>query len=252
MLTTVEHLSSHGWNYGTVAWGQPQTFLKLLTLKNFAFPLMIVALIGVLLAALRSQGPLTRLARLMVAVLVIWSLTVASDRIGLFLIAPLCLFTGWALDQLLLRRWRAPVWLTSAFLVLLLLPGLVSLTVQARAALSSDLWYPPTKAWLDSGGLAHQASIGLYEPPDPTRLPPFPFLDRQVIMLDKWEPSQEAPKVIMLREEAYQRKWQRHPLNQRYQITARLGTVPYAGWLDYFLVRFPGHAYKNALVLTPK
>jgi hypothetical protein len=252
MLTTVEHLSGGGWNYGAVAWDKPLVFFKLLTLDSFAFPLMIVGLIGVLLAALRGQSPLTRLARLMTVVLVIWSLTVASDRIGLFLTAPLCLFIGWALDRFLLRRWRAPAWLASAILVLLFLPGLVSLAVQSRAALSGDLWYPPTKAWLNAGGLPPQVSIGVYAPPDPTRFPPFPFIDRQIIMLDKWKPGQEAPGVIMLREKAYQGKWQRHPLNQRYQITARLGSLPCPGWLDYFMVRCPRHAYTNALVLTPK
>ena len=252
LLTAVEHGGGGGWDWVTATWEKPLAYFKKLTLDYFPFPLMMIGLAAVLVIAFRRQGPLIRLARLLAVLLLAWSLTVASPRLSIFLLAPVCLFAGLALDQMLLSNRRVPTWAARIAIILLLLPGMVSLAIQAKAALSGNLWHQSAKAWLESGGLASNSSVGVYEPPDPTRLPPFPFLNRPVVMLDKWKPDQDQPDVLVLNQKEYQRLWPRHQLYQRYEPHTRLGQVPCPAWLNSLMVRCPQHAYTNAMVLKRK
>ncbi len=247
LLTMAEHLLGGGWDYGTVAWGKPLAYLRDMGLRFFAFPLGLAGLVGVVVEALRRQSPLKRLARLLLVLLALWSFTVAAGRISLFLAGPLCLLAGWLLSRLVVAGSWAPAGVRAVVLGLVLVPGLVGLAVQAKAALAGETWYGPTKAWLESGGLAPGVSVGVYEQPDPTRLPPFPFLNRRVVILKQWQPGQEPPEVVIVNQGELSRLWPYHPLSPRYEPVAELGRPPFCPpWLGYFLVACPERASSYA------
>ncbi|KMY68735.1 hypothetical protein AAU61_03745 [Desulfocarbo indianensis] len=252
LLTLVEHLFGKGWGYGVFNFNNLRDYFFLLALRDFAFPFMLVALPALIWQAFRPAAPLRRLALLLALLLPVWSLTVSSVGIGAFLTAPLCVLAGWAMRDIFLGKAWAPPALRGALLALCLLPGLVSLPAQVWAAVAAKEPHASLSQQLEAGGLPPEASIGLFEPPDSVRLPPFPFINRRIVIIKNWREEEAPPDLVLVNQRELEHHWPGHPLKPLYEEAGWAGSPPWPDFVKNIVSFLPERTRNHILIFRRK
>jgi len=252
LLTVAEHLFGKGWGYGVFNFNNLKGYFSLLTLRDFAFPFMLLALPALIWQALRRDSPLRKLALVLVLLLPLWSLTVSSVGIGMFLAAPLCVLAGWAMQNIFLRKTWAPPAMRTALLALCLLPGLVSLPVQVWAAASAKQPHASLSQWLEAEDAPPEASIGLFEPPDPTRLPAFPFINRHIFIIKKWREGDVPPDLVLVNQWEMEHYWPGHQLRPLYEEAGWAGSPPWPDFIKNIVMFLPERTRNHIRVYRRK
>lgn len=230
--TLTLHSSGRGFGYGVFGLLKMQEYLHDIFFKAYAFPLGLLGGLAALGLAIRGQGLERRLALLFIALTLLVGGTVATPRITLFTGPLLCLLAGLGLGRWL---WEAP-WLArparAAVLGVLLLPGLFILGLMAHDAIWDQDWRAPTRQWVESAGLTPQTSLGAFGRPDPTNLPPFPFLRNRLVDLFQYKDASQAPEYVILGNfQGDPHFWRTHPLAGQYRLVATLGYRSSWEWL---------------------
>lgn len=230
--TLTLHSSGRGFGYGVFGLLKIKEYLHDIFIKAYAFPLGLLGGLCALGLALRGRGLERRLALLFILLTVLVGGTVATPRITLFTGPLLCLVAGLGLGGWLLGASWPPRPLKAALPGLLLLPGLFTLGLMAHDAIWDDSWRVPTRQWVRSAGITPQTSLGTFGRPDPTNLPPFPFLHNHLVDLFQYTDASQPPDYVILGNfQGDPHFWREHPLAGQYQLVATLGYRPSWEWL---------------------
>jgi hypothetical protein len=231
--TLTLHSSSRGYGYGVFGLVKIEEYLRDIFTRSYAMPLGLLGGLAALGLAIRGQGLVRRLALLFIALTLVVGGTLATPRITLFTGPLLCLLAGLGLERWLWRpAWAAPG-IKAGLLGLLLLPGFFTLGLMAHDSIWDRAWYEPTRQWVQSAGLTPATTFGTFGRPDPTNLPPFPFLHNRVLNLFEFRDPAQAPDYVVLGNfQGDPAFWERHPLAHLYQPVAVLGPRPSWKWLE--------------------
>ncbi len=250
VYTLTLHTSSRGFGYGVFGLLKMQEYLHDIFTKSYALPLGILGGISALGLAIQGPGLARRLGLLFILLTLLVGGTVATPRITLFTGPLLCLLAGLGLERWLVRpAWAAPA-LKAGLLGLLLLPGLVTLGLMAHDSIWDRAWQKPTREWVESAGLTPATSFGTFGRPDPTNLPPFPFLHNRLVNLFEFKDPAQAPDFVVLGNfQDDLDSWRHHPLAHLYERVAVLGVRPswqwLASWRQPSEARLAGWVYKR-------
>ncbi|MFH1035928.1 MAG: hypothetical protein V1806_15590 [Pseudomonadota bacterium] len=230
--TLTLHGSSRGFGYGVFGLLKMKEYLHDIFTRSYTLPLGLLGGLCALGLALLGRGLERRLALLFIVLTLLVGGTVATPRITLFTGPLLCLLAGLGLQRWLLRpAWAAPG-IKAGLLGLLLLPGLCTLGLMAHDAIWDRAWYQPTRQWVHTAGITPATSFGTFGRPDPTNLPPFPFLHHRLVNLFDFKDPAQAPDYVLLGNfQDDQIFWQKHPLRDLYRPVAELGWRPSWQWL---------------------
>ncbi len=232
LLALVEHGSGSGGGYGYARGSLAKllAFFGPVVRSDYAFPLVLVGLGGLVWALASQRGLLRRLAGLSLALALLVSAFIPVPRITIFLAPLFCLFAGVTASRLLprARAGRALV------LAILLLPGLAVQGLNLDEALHHDAWYGPLRQWLEQTPLTSSRTIAIYGSLDPTNLPPFPFLAPRLLDLKKLGSHRPLPDYVMLGMRGGPRQWWRQRSYRRYyRLVCRAGYRPLWNWLAW-------------------
>lgn len=223
---------SHG--LGTFAIYGIVPYLENIFIQSYTFPLAIIGFLYMVLACLSGYTLITsRVAFASVFFITLFAFLQFSARHILFIGPLICLFSGIALSKLVSKYCRGVQIVKVSFLILIFLPGGFFSVLLARDYIFDDKWYEPTLQWTESANIGSQTSIGFLGGLGPVKTPPFPFLQSQIINLEKMSINDELPDyVIMGNYDKNRKRWKEHPLSPRYKLIFDLGNQPsYEGFL---------------------
>jgi hypothetical protein len=240
LLNLMWHTSGQGWGFGVFRPDKAWRFLHTLIMHSYAFPLSLAGLAGLFWALRRGGFPARRLALTALLLAVGVGPILPLPRYTLFLGPVLALMAGGLLATLW-QKTRAPRALKASILVGLYLPGLVVLGLNLRDAVWDQAWYAPTRTWLAAGGLGPGEDLGVFELPDPTNLPPLPFLPRRVVNLSGPCQGLTPPAWVAVNNHHWnnRQKWERHRWRRLYRLEVNLGWRRSYDWLLSIRPRSP-------------
>jgi len=210
-------------------------YIREVFLRSYTFPVAAIGLPFVAAACFRGKGGTVR--RLSIALLVLIVLigsTVNYARASVFLGPFFCLFGGLALHRWVLRSSRIPRTVQACILVIVFVPGIFFSALFARDTIFDNGWYEPTARWVRTAHIGPQTTIGVFRVPSPVSMPPFPFLNSNLINMNKYGDDIPLPEYVIL--DNYSDEildtWNRHAVRQRYVQSDTLG---YRASYDWFM-----------------
>ncbi|MBD3334213.1 MAG: hypothetical protein GF355_01750 [Candidatus Eisenbacteria bacterium] len=230
--------------------------------QSYAFPAGLAGAAYLLVAAIRSTGPVRRLALALVVLLIGIGLTLANPRMTVFLGPLICLFSGLGLDRLIAAvrtHFKATV---IPVIAVAFIPPVFFFGLFAYDTINDDTWLEPTREWIAETGLGNirpntpSPSVGLVGVPAPYRVPPFPFLESKLFNLNALHEAAAAAGTLTSRRPRADRRpelpvargdlpeffvagnysdelqrFQASPLSPYYELDRELGARPSLRWL---------------------
>ncbi len=221
-VTLWHHGASSGWGYAVLSLAKLKVFADAMGARGFAFPLSIAGTGALIFAIVKCQGALRLIAGTGLLLMVILGSTISNPRILLFLGPVFCLFSGIGLAWLSGSMRSARM----AFVVAAIpcLAALPQLGLAARDFIDDAHWYRPTLEWVRASGMTESTTIGIFDRPEPSNHPPFPFLRSRVVNLDEYADPSHPPDLVILGNFADDRaRWASHPLRRGYRLRSELG-----------------------------
>jgi len=118
--------------------------------------------------------------------------------------------------------------------VIVFVPGIFFSALFARDTIFDNGWYEPTARWVRTAHIGPQTTIGVFRVPSPVSMPPFPFLNSNLINMNKYGDDIPLPEYVIL--DNYSDEildtWNRHAVRQRYVQSDTLG---YRASYDWFM-----------------
>ena len=259
LRTVLQMGSSGGSGHGVLDIGKGWHTLRDLLVRGYSFPLGILGAVGSLWQLIRGRCFLRRLSLAFWVLLLGVGSTDGRVRHMIFLGPWLCLFAGigWVvLFQYVVRRARPAV--AKGLTFALLAPGILFFAIFARDSLSDEAWLAPARVWADELATfrtehGHPAVLGIFDRPEPSDHPPFPFLRAPVLNLVENRDPDARPEFVLVGSLYYgEWYWDAHPLRREYALAYELGVRRTDSWLLGFRTRGErtrGRVYR--LIPTP-
>lgn len=194
---------------------------------SYAFPLALVGLPFMLACIVRGAGPRRRLALATTALVLIFGTMSAQVRLTAFIAPLMCLFGGLAIAEWIIAPLRPRPRLRASLVALLFLPAVVNAGLSLRDVIFDSVWERPTTQWVRDARIGPGTSIGVFRPPSPVDLVPFPFLNAHLVDMN-FPGIVDPPEYVMVGsyKEYSRRLWAEHPLRPRYRLLHDLGYRP--------------------------
>ena len=215
------HGSSEGWGYTAIS------LRKLLAyavdmMFSYGFLLSVLVPYGMVLASKTRVEPFRRLALSTFVVFLLAGTTLGNSRLTVFLGPLLCLFAGYGAQRLISLRPGSPV-MARVGLLVLALPAVYAAALFYGDTIRDDYWYEDTREWVLQQPLREGTSAGVFHL-SPRNLPPFPFLDTEVVDLGTAaSASLPVDYVILGNYHGEHEVWDNHPLRSEYELDRVLG-----------------------------
>jgi hypothetical protein len=225
--------SGEGYGYAVISLTKAVGYLEEVFIRAYGFPVALIGIFGLADATLRGNEVTKRLAIVTNCLLLFISLSLASERISLFLGPLVCLFAGYGLCRIFHYM---PSWVGSfrtGILALLFLPGLFFTGLFARDTIWDEHWYEPALAWSNSLPVGRQPIFGVFTRPNPINVPPFPFLNATVVNMHGKISVERLPDYVIVGNLIDgKRVWETHPLYPEYQLAFNLGYRDSYDWIS--------------------
>ena len=115
------------------------------------------------------------------------------------------------------------------------MPGAFFATLFVRDYIDDSNWYEPTVEWIRSAHIGHETNIGVFERPGPTKFPPFPFLNAQLVNMNMVSKRDSLPDYVIIRGGLDAKEmWDRHKVRPQYHMAYDLGNRPSYRWFLNF------------------
>ena len=202
-----------GYGYAVISLNKAVSFFDAVFIRGYCFPVALIGIFGLAHAILRGDGVIKRLAIVTSCLLLFISLSLASERISVFLGPLVCLFAGYGLCRIFHCLPSGARSFKTAILVLLFLPGCFFTGLFARDTIWDEPWYEQALAWSNSLPTGRRPIFGVFTRPNPINDPPFPFVNATVVnMHDKISANKLPDYVILGNLIDGKGVWETHPL----------------------------------------